>query len=58
MQNFIVLGIIPGTNIQVNFGMWLCVIASAILIYVSLRRVARHVSSVPQLPPTISNENS
>jgi hypothetical protein len=23
MQNFIVLGIIPGTNIQTNFGFWI-----------------------------------
>lgn len=28
-QNFVVLGIIPGTNIQINFQLWLGLVLSA-----------------------------
>jgi hypothetical protein len=36
-QNFIVLGIIPGTNVQINFGLWLALVSLAILVW-ELRR--------------------
>jgi hypothetical protein len=29
LQNFIVLGIIPGTNIQINFQLWLAIVLAA-----------------------------
>ncbi|HWT56090.1 MAG TPA: hypothetical protein VN031_03620 [Candidatus Microsaccharimonas sp.] len=33
LQNFIVLGIIPGTNIQINFQLWLSVVLLVTLIW-------------------------
>lgn len=33
MQSFIVLGIIPGTNIQTNLNFWL-IVATALLVFV------------------------
>ena len=38
MQNFIVLGLIPGTQIQINFGLWL-VLAGG-FIGIALLRIA------------------
>ena len=41
MQNFIVLGIIPGTNVQIDFTTWLVGCTALILVSVLLRE--RHV---------------
>jgi hypothetical protein len=39
-QNFIVLGIIPGTNIQINFGFWLTAVIAVVIVW-ELRRLLR-----------------
>jgi hypothetical protein len=39
-QNFIVLGIIPGTNIQINFGFWLAAVIAVVIVW-ELRRLLR-----------------
>jgi hypothetical protein len=41
MQNFIVLGLVPGTNFEATFNFWLCVVAGLIglqILRVGLRR--------------------
>ena len=43
MQDFIVLGIIPGTNIQLDFNDWVLISASLIVSYVLFSYVVRHV---------------
>ncbi|HSW66154.1 MAG TPA: hypothetical protein VLI54_03390 [Bacillota bacterium] len=42
MSSFIVLGLIPGTNIQVTFSMWLAAI-SAVLLLVTLRLLRQQI---------------
>lgn len=43
MQDFIVLGIIPGTNIQINFGVWMSLFALLVaLAYLSRRERTKH----------------
>lgn len=40
MQELLVLGLIPGTNIQITFGIWLfvmCVLASMFFSYITRR---------------------
>jgi hypothetical protein len=43
VQNFIVLGYIPGTNYQINFYGWVAITAAIILAYLLLRTVVRLV---------------
>jgi hypothetical protein len=33
MYNFIVLGIVPGTDLQIDFDMWLKLLEMAVLVY-------------------------
>jgi len=56
MQNLIVLGMIPGTNIQLTFFGWLVVVLSTITAYVTLKRIVRHLRKQTMLVPTISSE--
>ncbi len=42
MSSFIVLGLIPGTNIQVTFSMWLAAI-SAVLFLITLRTLRKQI---------------
>ena len=57
MWNFLVLGIIPGTHIQINFKLWLVVLAGSLLVFVLLRMLLRTVHRHTQLPlPSISME--
>lgn len=37
MQNFLVLGYVPGTDFQINFTMWLCAIILGALVWIALR---------------------
>ena len=41
MQNFLVLGYIPGTQIQITFGLWLQFVATILLVS-ALYRAYRH----------------
>jgi hypothetical protein len=56
-QNFIVLGIIPGTDIQINFQLWLLAIAAALSVVAVLHyaRVYRFKSAL-KLVPTIGGD--
>jgi hypothetical protein len=47
MQSFIVLGLIPGTNIQINFLIW--VVFFSILAAVSVLFLINHVSQIKSL---------
>lgn len=39
MQDIIVLGLVPGTNIQISFVFWLiCSIAAAVILFAALKR--------------------
>lgn len=33
MENFLVLGIIPGTHVQINFAMWLLIVGIVLLAF-------------------------
>jgi len=57
MWNFLVLGIIPGTDIQINFKLWLLVFTASVLAFVLLRSTLRKLrANTKQLPPTLSPE--
>lgn len=45
MQNFIVLGYIPGTQIQITFGSWLCIVALFAAFYVRSHKMQLMVSA-------------
>lgn len=47
MYEFLVLGLIPGTNVRISFGAWI-VISAAILILVRYRKNLRAVASFGQ----------
>jgi hypothetical protein len=48
MQNFIVLGYVPGTTYQINFYGWLLITASVFLAYpsvhITIRYIRKHLS--------------
>ena len=56
MWSFLVLGIIPGTDIQINFKLWLLVLSGSALLFVCTRALLRKVRQHAQLPPSISTE--
>ncbi len=37
MEDFLVLGIVPNTNIQINFESWLILVQSLVLLYLLVR---------------------
>ena len=41
MWEFIVLGLVPGSNIQINFWAWLAIVPPALLITLSVWRVRK-----------------
>lgn len=53
MFNFFVLGLIPGTNIQISFTMW-CEAVAAICLSFCLRQRMHYRQLAGELPPTIS----
>lgn len=55
MWSFLVLGIIPGTDIQINFSVWLVIVDSLLLLAYLLRLAINKLRNT-QLPPTISSE--
>lgn len=57
MWNFLVLGIIPGTDIQINLGQWLLLAIATALIAYLLHDITKRFRPNP-LPPTISSEPS
>jgi hypothetical protein len=57
MWNFLVLGIIPGTDIQIDLGQWLLLTAATALVAYLFRDMAKKIRSNP-LPPTISSESN
>jgi hypothetical protein len=58
MWSFLVLGIIPGTNIQINFKLWLLALALSTLLLILVRAVMRDLRKNRSLPPSLSQENS
>lgn len=57
MWSFLVLGIIPGTDIQINFKMWLLALAAALLCFMLLRGAMRKLRSANPFSHSISSEN-
>lgn len=57
MYSFFVLGLIPGTNIQITFGMWLMATTALVLSAYVLRSVWRRRQLLDRLPPTIAAES-
>lgn len=55
MYNFLVLGYIPGTDIQISFTMW-CEAAIALFLVTCLHHSIRQHQFAGILPPTISSE--
>ena len=55
MYNFLVLGYIPGTDIQISFTMW-CEAAAALFLVSYLHHSIKHHQFATVLPPTISAE--
>ena len=55
MYNFLVLGYIPGTDIQISFTMW-CEVAAALFLIIYLHHSIKHHQFASVLPPTISSE--
>jgi hypothetical protein len=47
MQSFIVLGLIPGTNIQINFLIW--VVFFSILAALAVLFIIKHISQIKSL---------
>jgi len=56
MWSFLVLGIIPGTDIQINFRAWLLALAVAGLLFVVVRAAIRKLRQGGELAPSISSE--
>lgn len=55
MYSFFVLGLIPGTTIQITFGMWLGVTAIAFLLSTLMHSIwKRRHPLITFLPPTIA----
>jgi hypothetical protein len=57
MWSFLVLGIIPGTDIQIDFGDWLRVLTATALLVALARSAMRKLHQNSNLPPTISPES-
>jgi len=60
MQSFIVLGIIPGTNIQTNLNFWLTISSIVLLLVlrtriIALRNYAQRVLLAHQIARTINH---
>ena len=57
MWNFLVLGLVPGTDIQINFELWLLMLALVALVF-ALKRNGLHKWRLGgnRLPPTIGTE--
>ena len=58
MQNLIVLGIIPGTDIQVGFLGWLAISAALVLLYFTAGRIIGHSRKVKQQLQQSINTNT
>jgi len=56
VQNLIVLGIVPGTNIQLTFFGWLAIVLGIITGFIVLKRIVHHFRKQTTLVPTISSE--
>lgn len=56
MWSFLVLGIIPGTDIQIDFGDWLRVLAASALLVILARSAMHKLRQASDLPPSISPE--
>jgi hypothetical protein len=50
MYNFFVLGMIPGTNIQITFQLWATAFSLAIGIVLLFRFIKRSAEALPPLP--------
>jgi len=58
MWSFLVLGIIPGTDIQINFKIWLLALATALLCFMLLRAIVHKLRNGNPFSHSISPENN
>ena len=56
MWNFLVLGIVPGTQIQINFKLWLLIFTASALLFVCLRALVHKLRQTHKFHPSISSE--